>query len=119
MDGVAVSPMIVRCQGHHTDGAPYPVVRRPMTEECAMTTVVLDHEQPHKEACCRQSDDQAEPITQIETCPHQDPEQDERNRSDQDLEDAADVIWLPITMQNWRPVAWIRNTVGRLCLLQK
>lgn len=119
MDGVAMSPIIVGCQSHHTDGAPYPVVRRPMTEECAVATVVLNHEQPHEEARCRHGDDCAEPIAHTETFPRQDPEQDKRHGCDQNLEHSANVIRFPVTLENRRPVACLPNTARRLCLLRK
>ena len=96
MDGVAASPMVLGCQGHHADGAPYPVVRPPITEERTVAAVVLDHEQPHEEARCRHSNGQAQPIAQTETWPHQGPEQNERHRADEDLHHAANVIRLPI-----------------------
>src|SRR4029079_12582032 len=78
MDGVAASPMVVGCQGQHTDDAPHPIVCPPMAEERAVAAVVLDHDQPHEKACCRHGDDQAEPIAETETCPHQDPQHNER-----------------------------------------
>jgi hypothetical protein len=63
MDGIAAPSMMVGRQGHHTDGAPKPVVRPPTAEERAVAAIVL----PREEAGCRDSDDQGEPITRVPT----------------------------------------------------
>ena len=54
-----------------------------------MTAIVLDHEEPHEKAGGRHRQQQAEPIAELERCPHQEPEQDKRPGRDDELDDAA------------------------------
>ena len=86
MDGVRAPPEIVGRQRQHADHAPDPVVGETMAEECAMTAIVLDHEQAHEKAGGRHRKQQAKPVAKIERCPHQKPEQSKRHGRDDELD---------------------------------
>src|SRR3954470_11010630 len=80
-----------------------------MTEKCAMAAIVLDHEQPHEEARGRQREQQADPISKIEHCPHQKPKQSKRTDRDRKLDDAAPQAGHAVASKDVRPAA----SVGR------
>ena len=76
-----------------------------MAEEGTVTAVVLDHEQMHQKSRSWHRDNEAQPVAQIESRPHQDPQQNKRRGSDQELEHAAGEAWLSIAVENLHPVA--------------
>lgn len=75
---VLAAPTIVRRERQHPDHASDPVVGGAALEEGAMTTIVLDHKESHEKARARDREHQTKPVANIERCPHQRPEQDER-----------------------------------------
>src|SRR5882672_10092267 len=89
MNRMSASPEVVGRERQHADQTADPVVSKAMAEESAMTTIVLDHKQPHKKAGCWQREQQTEPVAKIKGCPHQDPEQNKRTRRDCELDYAA------------------------------
>ena len=59
---MSASPEVVGRERQHADQATDPVVGKAMTEEGAMTAIVLDHKQPHKKAGRRHREQQTEPV---------------------------------------------------------
>ena len=109
MNGVTASPAIVRRQGQHADRPSEPVIGAAVPEKGAVTAIVLDHEQPHQEACRRNGEQQADPVTGAERRPHRKPEQGERHRRDDELREAAREAGLAIPPKDRAPSArWVR-----------
>ena len=50
MNGVSVAPAVVGREREHPERAADPVVCRTVTEERAVTAIVLDHEQPDQKS---------------------------------------------------------------------
>ena len=75
VDGMGSPPEIVRRQCQHADGAPDPVIGEPVPEECAMTAIVLDHEETNKKTCGGNGQQQIKPVADVECEPHQQPQE--------------------------------------------
>jgi hypothetical protein len=110
MYGMSASPEVVGRERQHADQTADPVVGKAMAEESAMTTIVLDHKQPHKKAGRRHREQQAEPVAKIKGCPHQDPEQNKRTCRDCELDYAAHGAGYAIAGENLRPAARLGRT---------
>ena len=74
-----------------------------MMEEGTMSAIMLDHEEPYEEAGDRHREQQAEPVAEIERCPHRDPEQNQRHDRDYNLETAACAARLAVAGKNLCP----------------
>ena len=83
-----------------------------MTEEGAMTAIVLDHEEPHEESRGRQGEEKAEPVAEIECRPHRGPEQDERSGRDDDLQQAAPAARLTVAGEDLCPSTRVARVNG-------
>ena len=81
-------------------------------EEGTVTAIVLDHEQAHEEARCRQREQQTEPVAEIERCPHQPPEQDKRAGGDGEFDYAPRQIRRAIAEKHLRQAAGIGGNRG-------
>src|SRR5258708_10213693 len=79
VDGVRAPPEVVWCQRQYTNDATHPIVRQPMVEEGAMSAIMLDHEESYEEARGGYGEQQTEPVTEGERCPHQEPKQNQRH----------------------------------------
>jgi hypothetical protein len=109
MNGVTASPAVVWRQGQHADRPSEPVIGAAVPEKGAVPAIVLDHEQPHQEACRRNGEQQADPIAGAERRPHRKPEQGERHRRDDELREAAREAGLAIPPKDRAPSArWVR-----------
>ena len=77
-----------------------------------MAAIVLDHEQPHQEAGSRHREQQGEPpVAEMERCPGQHPERDERHERDRDLDGAAAVAGFAVARENLRPASARRTPI--------
>jgi hypothetical protein len=84
------TPVVVGRQGEHAEDPAEPVVDGASRQERAMSAVVLDQEEPHQEAGCRQSQQQTGRIAvMLEALQHERPEEDERHRRHEQLDDAS------------------------------
>src|SRR5687768_11929269 len=95
MTGSAASsaPVVIGGQGEHADDAADPVICLAGWKECAVPTVMLDHEQPHQESRSRKRKNYIDPEQpKLQAGPHQHPKQEQRYRCDQDLDHAASGI---------------------------
>ena len=65
-----------------------------MPEECAVTAIVLDHEQADQKTRGGNGQQQIKPVSEVQREPHREPQQHERNGGDQDFDDAASMMRL-------------------------
>src|SRR5947209_6708940 len=68
-----------------------------------MPAVMLDHEQPNQETGGRNSEQQADPVTEINAEPRRCPEQHEGSECDENLQEAAAGVRAAIARKNPRP----------------
>ena len=68
--GMRPPPKIVGRQRQHAYDTSDPVIGEPMPEECAMTAIVLDNEQPNKKAGGGHRQQQIKAISEVERKPH-------------------------------------------------
>src|SRR3989475_13010613 len=101
-------PEVVWCQRQYTDDAAHPIVRQPMVKEGAMSAIMLDHEESYEEARGRHGEQQTEPAAEVERCPHQDPEQNQRHDRDYNLETATCTDRLALADKNLCPYRDVR-----------
>jgi hypothetical protein len=73
VERVTVSPEIVGRQGQYANDASDPVIHATSAEECAVATIVLDHEEANEETGSRHGEQQVKPVTDAESGPHQNP----------------------------------------------
>jgi hypothetical protein len=85
-----------------------------MLEEGAMSAIMLDHEESYKEARSGYGEQQTEPVTEVERCPHQDPEQNKRHDRYYDLESATCTVRLAVASKNLGPYPRIRDCCGNV-----
>src|SRR5665213_1574769 len=114
MHGMGPPPEIIWRQCQHADDAADPVIGEPVTEECAMTAIVLDHEQPDQKSRGRNGQQQIESVSDVERKHHQYPKKNERHDRNQNLDDAAPVTWFAVARKRLQQGAWIGpvNRVG-------
>src|SRR4029453_5844047 len=86
-----------------------PRVRQPMVEEGAMSPIKLDHEESYEEARGGYGEQRTEPVAEVERCPHQDPEQNQRHDRDYNLESATCTARLASTRENVCPYPRVRD----------
>jgi hypothetical protein len=113
MDRMGAPPIIVGRQRQHAERASDPIIGETVLEEGPMAAIVLDHEQPRQQARGRHCQQQAEPIIEMQRCPHQQPEQRQRTGRDRKLDLAAQRIRCAIARENLHPVAGIERERGR------
>ena len=111
--GVFATPTIIGRERQHTDHASDPVVGGAAMEESAVTTIVLDHKEPHNEARARDCEQQAKPVADIERCPHERPEENKRPSRDHQFDDAAREVRRAILGKDLHPGADIGPVRGR------
>ena len=70
-----------------------------------MSTIVLDHDEPHEEARRNNSDRKAEQIAPLQTGPRGCPQQCKRRHRDQNLGEAAQMIGRTVLIESRQPVA--------------
>ena len=109
VDGVRPPPEVVWCQRQYTNDATHPIVRQPMVEEGAMSAIMLDHEESYEEARGGYGEQQTEPVAEVERCPHQDPEQNQRHDRDYNLESATCTARLAVASKNLCPYPRVRD----------
>src|SRR5215813_12270853 len=113
MDGVAAAPSIVGRQCQYADGATNPIICGAAAEKCAVPAIVLDHEQTDEEACGRNGQEQAQPITQAERSPDEQPRRGESTSGSDQLDQASRLArftvlgedLLPFTRNNGRDIS--------------
>jgi hypothetical protein len=112
VDGVVVAPVVVGRHGQHATDAADPVIRQAVTEEGAVTAIVLDHEQPHHQPPCRHGEKQRDPISEVQAEPHQRPQGDKRHDRDRDLDAAAPIAGLAVARKVSRQELRLRRRCG-------
>ena len=98
MDIVTAPPEVIGRERQRADHPADPIVRAAIAEEGAMTAVVLNQEEAHKEAGGRHGDEQRYPIAKVQGDPHQDPAQNKGAAGDGELERTAAGARLPIAL---------------------
>jgi len=71
---MSAAPEVVGRERQYADQTSDPVVGQSIAEEGGMTTIVLDHKQPHEKAGGWYCEQQTEPVAMIKGCPYQKPE---------------------------------------------
>jgi hypothetical protein len=70
-----------------------------------MPAVVLDHEQAHQKPRRRHGNCQAQQIAPLQAEPHQHPKPNEWDGGDHDLDQTAELAWLPVAVESWQQIA--------------
>ena len=78
-----------------------------------MTAIVLNHEQPDQKARGGNGQQQIKPVAEMEREQHQDPKKNERHDRNQNLDNAAAMMWLAIAGKRLQQSAWI-GSVSRM-----
>jgi hypothetical protein len=105
MNRVCASPIVVRGQGEHGDGAAKPVVEAATPKERSVAAIMLDHEKANQKGGSRNHKDETNPLMKMNAEPNEQPEQHERNEGDAYLEDAPDRVWVAVAADNPHPIA--------------
>src|SRR5438132_12539868 len=74
-----------------------------------MSAIMLDHEESYDEARGGYGEQQTEPVAEVERCPHQDPEQNQRHDRDYNLESATCTARFAVASKNLCPYPRVRD----------
>src|SRR5690606_14923297 len=103
MLGMGSAPIVVGRHGQNADDAPRPIVGLPVREKGAMAAVMLDQEEPDKEAGGGNGEHQAPPEAISERGPGQSPADNEWCEGDRQFERAAPSVRLTVAGHDLRP----------------
>ena len=93
--------------GRERDGAndpSNPIIEPPLSEQRAMTAIMLKHEKPHKKTGGRNGCDNTEPEAPLQREPRSEPAQHKEQSCDRDFRRAADVTGVPVVTQGTHPI---------------
>src|SRR6185312_13844082 len=92
MDGMGTSPKVVRRQRQYADRTAKPVVQRSIAKERSAPAIMLNHEKTHKEARCRNGQQQNQSVLDVQRQPHQKPQAGEWHDGNQNFDGTASMV---------------------------
>src|SRR5262245_4686402 len=105
MDGMASLPRMVGCQGENADHSTDPIIRQAISEESAVTAIMLDHEETYEKPCSGHRNNKSEPIAEAQGDPHEDPQRDKSPGCDCKFKGAASMVRLTVAGEDLCPFA--------------